>query len=153
MSLKPAELRNLTWTQVLEHVTDDMQRVHSAWAEHGPGTTRQVAEKSGISLLTLRPRTTDLYQLGLVECIEHRGGEGVYAYRTTTEAAAAEAWKEDRSSHRQSGRAKPADNPAKFMSPEQQVKWAASIMGRYAKQKRRRTDPTHAIQLDLIPAA
>lgn len=152
MSLKPAELRNATWSQVLEHVTDDMQRVHSAYAAHGPGTTREVSEKSGISLLTLRPRTTDLYQLGFVECIDRRGGEGVYVYVPTSDARTAEAWKEDRSSHRQGGRAQPAADPTRHMSPEQQVKWAASIMGRYAKQKRRRVQPATALQLDLLSA-
>lgn len=153
MSLRPAQLRNLTWLEVRERVSDDMQRVHRAYAEHGPGTTREIAEKSGISLLTLRPRTTDLYQVGMVECIDRRGGEGVYAYRNEAQAEAAEAWKQDRSSHKQSGRASPAENPTQFLSQEQQVRWAASILGRYAKQKRRGVQPAQSTQLDLLPAA
>jgi hypothetical protein len=153
MSLKPAELRNLTWKEVREHVSDDMQRVHRAWADHGPGTTREVAEKSGLSLLTLRPRTTDLYQVGLVECVDRRGGEGVYSYRSEEQAEASQSWKLDRSSHKQSGRAAPAENPVQFMSEEQKLRWAASIMGRHARQKRRTVQPALSTQLDLLPAA
>jgi hypothetical protein len=153
MNLRPAQLRNLTWKEVRVHVSDDMQRVHRAWAEHGPGTTREVADKSGLSLLTLRPRTTDLYQVGMVECVDRRGGQGVYAYRSETEAEAAQAWKQDRSSHKQAGRATPAENPTQFLSQEQQVRWAASILGRYAKQKRRGAQMAPTTQLELIPAA
>lgn len=87
--MKPAELRNATWREVLTHITDDMHRVADAWLQHGPGTTRQVAEKSGISLLTFRPRTTDLFQLGFVECIGASGTEGIYRGRTTDEARTA----------------------------------------------------------------
>ena len=88
--MKPTDLRNATWAEVQRHLTEDMLRVHEAWEMYGPGTTRAIAERSGISLLTFRPRTSDLYQLGLVECIGRTGCEGIYAARAIVEAK--EAW-------------------------------------------------------------
>jgi hypothetical protein len=148
----PIDIRNATWDEVLTHVSDDMLRVHRAWQEFGPGTTRQVAERAGISLLTLRPRTTELYQLGLVECVGEEKANGIYEYRSEAQAEASKAWREDRKSHRQrNGRGAPAGEP-QFTSMEQKVRWAASIMGQHARQKRRRVVPTIGTQLDLLPA-
>lgn len=92
--MKPSDLRNATWAEVQQHLGEDMLRVHAAWLAHGPGTTREIAEKSGISLLTFRPRTTDLYQLGYVACIgsSSAGNEGIYRGRTDAEAE--QAWNE-----------------------------------------------------------
>lgn len=86
--MKPADLRNATWREVQTHLNDDLLRVHAAWQEHGPGTTRQVSDRSGISLLTFRPRTTDLCDLGLVRLISRAANEGVYAHVTIDEAGA-----------------------------------------------------------------
>lgn len=149
----PIDIRNATWDEVLTHVSDDMLRVHRAWQEHGPGTTRQVAERAGISLLTFRPRNTELYQCGLVECIDwDKKDGGIYEYRSYAQAEASKAWREDRKSHRQrNGRAAPVGEP-KFASLEQKVKWAASIMSQYGKQKRRVVKPTIGTQLDLLSA-
>lgn len=147
--MKPADLRNANWTEVQQHVTEDMRRVHAAWRDHGPGTTRQIAAKSGISLLTLRPRTTDLYQLGMVECTSRTGNEGIYEYRTEAQAQSAEAWREDRQSHTQGKRAT-VGTPPVFTSRAAMVAWAASIMGREARIKRRRAVPEEGRQLDLL---
>jgi len=149
----PIDIRNATWDEVLTHVSEDMLRVHRAWKDYGPGTTRQVAERAGISLLTLRPRTTELYQLGLVECTGEEKANGIYEYRSEVQAEASKAWREERKSHRQRhGRSAPVGEP-KFASMEQKVKWAASIMSQYGKQKRRTVQPATVKQLDLIPAA
>lgn len=148
----PIDIRNATWDEVLTHVSDDMLRVHRAWQQFGPGTTDQVADKAGISWRTFRPRTTDLYQLGLVECVDRVGRSGIYEYRSYAQAEASKAWREDRKSHRQrNGRAAPMGEP-KFASMEQKVKWAASIMGQHSRQKRRRVVPTIGTQLDLLSA-
>ena len=58
------------------------------WVIHGPCTTRQLAEKSAIDILNVRPRTTDLVQIGLVEMIGG-GQEGIYRARSQAEW---EAW-------------------------------------------------------------
>ena len=90
--MKPTDLRNITWRDVLTHVTEDLVRVHLAWQAHGPGTTRQIAQIAGISLLTLRPRTTDLYKLGLVVLVDTEANNGIYAARTREEAELSRAW-------------------------------------------------------------
>jgi hypothetical protein len=52
--------------------------VLNAFRIHGPGTTREMARKSGLELLTFRPRTTELLELGLVELVDGVDGEGIY---------------------------------------------------------------------------
>lgn len=57
---------------------------------HGPSTTRRVAESTFISILTVRPRMTELAQLGLVEAVD-RNEDGAI-YQAVPEWKAAEAW-------------------------------------------------------------
>lgn len=158
--MKPTDLRNATWQEVQQHVTDDMLRVHRAWRKHGPGTTEAVANLSGISLLTFRPRTTDLYKLGMVECTGRAGSSGIYEYRTEEQAEGAQAWKQDRRSHKQTARATegapamaaPVGSPAPvFKSRAAMVAWAAGIMGREARIKRRHAVPAQQ-QMELLSA-
>lgn len=87
--MKPVDLRNETWEQARGRIGKDMQRVWDAVRNHGPGTTRKIAEAACISLLTLRPRVTDLFQLYLVELVDKDGTEGVYRAREFAEAEAA----------------------------------------------------------------
>ena len=61
-------------------------RVYRAWQKFGPGTTREVASRSAIDILTFRPRTTELFELGFVELMpdktrargEASSHEGIY---------------------------------------------------------------------------
>lgn len=156
--LKPTQLRNATWTEVCGHITADMRRVHAAWRVHGPGTTKQVAERAEISLLTFRPRTTDLYHLGLVECVARAGNAGVYAYRSEEDAERAQCWRDE---SRGGGKTKQearatfgatAMQTVTFASEAHRVAWAASIMSKFGKQKRRRAVPALAQQLELLSA-
>jgi len=85
--MKPIDLRNANFINVRQGLTQALQDVFAAWELFGPGTTREVAEKSGIDLLTFRPRTTDLFHIGMVElCGSARSTEGVY------QAVTAERW-------------------------------------------------------------
>lgn len=165
--MKPVDLRNATWQAALEHVTEDMLRVHEAWLTHGPGTTRAVAERSGISLLTLRPRTTDLYKLGLVELVDAklgiRSSEGVYRFVRPADAETSQSWR-SRADFRGAGRvARQSPSLPSFyhsvttveaaiatLTPTQQVRIAAAIMARHGHNKRRTSD--NPAQLDLIGA-
>jgi hypothetical protein len=134
--MRPVDFRNFTWAQVQEHIGDDMRRVHEAWRVHGPGTTREVAERSGISLLTFRPRTTDLYHLGLIECNDCKGNAGVYAFVSEELAEARQKWKQlPMRSGVQAPRATAA--PTKT-----ELSHAASIMAR--ARATRRSKPTGA---------
>ncbi len=78
--MKPIDYRNTTWDQVQEQLVDLRKDVYRALTAHGPCTTRQLAERSGIDLLNVRPRVTELYQLGLVDLAnpESGGSEGIY---------------------------------------------------------------------------
>ena len=64
--MKPIDCRNATFADLLQHIAGDRERVLEAWRAHGPCTTEDLAQRSGISILTLRPRTTELVQLGFV---------------------------------------------------------------------------------------
>ena len=78
--MKPVDFRNATWEHVQSHLSGLRQQVYTAYTHYGPGTTRAISLQSGISILTLRPRTTELVQLGFVEMLggDERGREAIY---------------------------------------------------------------------------
>lgn len=86
--MKPIDFRNATWADIQSTLTGCRFQVMQAWRIHGPGTTREIANRSNIDILTLRPRTTDLLDLGLLELVEVeenrtcRQHEGIYRART-----------------------------------------------------------------------
>ena len=84
--MKAIDLRNATFDGLRAGLDESRAAVMVAWREFGPGTTRAVALMAGIDLLTVRPRTTELGQCGLVLLIGRRGNEGVYA------AASSDGW-------------------------------------------------------------
>ncbi|WP_414664891.1 hypothetical protein [Horticoccus sp. 23ND18S-11] len=88
--MKPVDFRNETFDQVRGRVEGHRAAVLAAWCAHGPCTTRDLAERSGISILTLRPRTTELVELGFVQLTDLQPvkGEGTYRAATPAEAAA-----------------------------------------------------------------
>jgi hypothetical protein len=85
--MKPIDFRNATFADVRNRIIGQRYSVLEAWRVHGPGTTAELAARSGLSILTLRPRTTELVQLGYVMlCEEQRPGhEGTYRVRTDDE--------------------------------------------------------------------
>jgi hypothetical protein len=78
--MKPIDYRNETWESLQERLSGLRQSVYQAWQAYGPGTTREVAQKAGIDILTFRPRTTELFQMGFVEVVDDAEsvGEAVY---------------------------------------------------------------------------
>ena len=85
--MKPVDFRNATWEEMQGRLAGMRMTVLEAWRKHGPGTTREIAQRSGIDLLQLRPRTTELVELGFVELIgDERGTEGIYRARSYAEA-------------------------------------------------------------------
>lgn len=88
--MKPIDYRNETWENLQGHMTLIRSAVYEAWRKHGPGTTRDIAEKAGIDILTFRPRTTELFQLGFLTLWHDAGNsrrrEGVYRARSYQEA-------------------------------------------------------------------
>jgi hypothetical protein len=78
--MKAVDYRKASWEQVRAHLSGLRQQVYTAYTHYGPSTTREMADKSGISIFTLRPRTTELLQLGFVEVLggDETGREAVY---------------------------------------------------------------------------
>jgi len=90
--MKPIDFRNTNFEALREQLDGLRAAALRAWREHGPGTTREVAMRAGMDLLTFRPRTTELMEMGLVSIVMEEDGkpqrrqrEGVYA-ATTLEA-------------------------------------------------------------------
>jgi len=88
--MKPIDLRNATFADLQGRIAGQRAAVLEAWRVHGPGTTAEVAARAGLSILTFRPRTTELVQLGYVMLSEagKHAHEGVYRVRTDEELAA-----------------------------------------------------------------
>jgi hypothetical protein len=85
MKLTPEDIRDMNWEQMQEHVGGLRASALAAFREHGPGTTRQVAARAGWELLSLRPRATELLQLGFLELVGRENHEGVYLARSDAE--------------------------------------------------------------------
>jgi len=81
--MKSTDFRNATFESIRKDLEGLRLQVYEAWVQHGPCTTRQLAQRCGVDLLTVRPRTTELIQLGLLEPCNDRpqnidGHEGFY---------------------------------------------------------------------------
>jgi hypothetical protein len=74
----PTDIRKLTWDEIREHLAGPRQMIWEWLVVRGPATTSVIAEGTGINLLTVRPRVTELVQLGFAECIGRERREGVY---------------------------------------------------------------------------
>lgn len=81
--MKAIDCKTETWKSVLKRVEGVRMEVYRLLQKHGPETTRQLALRSGVhSVLTVRPRMTELCQLGLARCVGRQhdlaGSEGIY---------------------------------------------------------------------------
>ena len=75
-----AEIRNQKFRELQGQLRGIRARVYESLVCWGPTTTRRLAELSGIDLLTLRPRMSELLDVGLARLEgDVRGEEGVYA--------------------------------------------------------------------------
>lgn len=85
--MKPIDYRNASFEDLRARLQGERMKVLSAWRQHGRGTTAEIAQKAEISILSFRPRTTELYQLGFLKLVnaDERGTEGVYQAATDVE--------------------------------------------------------------------
>lgn len=89
--MKPVDFRNETWASIRERVEEGLRAdVLRAWQIHGPGTTEDVCGRWSSdprAILSFRPRTTELYQLGFIMLVETAAqpGGGTYRARSTQE--------------------------------------------------------------------
>ncbi len=92
--MKATDFRDMTFLELQKYVNSSREKVYQAWLLFGSGTTAELATKSGMSILNVRPRTTDLLQVGLVEVDPIDSGSGTEGrYRAVTMAE----WKQRRS--------------------------------------------------------
>jgi DNA-binding MarR family transcriptional regulator len=84
--MKPVDYRDETWESLQDRLRGLRGEVLAALKAHGPCTTRDLARRSGIDILTVRPRVTELLQLGWAVCTAGEGGEGIYRAASYAEA-------------------------------------------------------------------
>ena len=81
------DIRNATFESLQKSLNARCLQVLAALRVHGPCTTAALAEKSGIAVLHVRPRITDLLGMGFVVlATAKRGREGVYLALSDAEA-------------------------------------------------------------------
>ena len=86
--MKTTEVRDMTWEEIQSSLDGRRAYIWTFLRQHGAATTSVIADKTGISLLTVRPRVCELVQAGLAECIDRRHKEGVYRALSLEEARA-----------------------------------------------------------------
>lgn len=83
MSEEQAGYQAENWHNVVNRLTGWRQKVYRAFEKFGPCTTMELTGRSGISPFIVRPRTTELLQIGLVERVATRKtahkAEGVFS--------------------------------------------------------------------------
>lgn len=92
--MRPIDYRNATWADIQAQLTARRLDVLEGLRRHGPCTTRELAAAMGWDILHVRPRVTELVQLGFAEVVPTAHGpqssaparEGVYRARTEPEA-------------------------------------------------------------------
>lgn len=81
--MQTSTIKTETFEKVIQRAEGIRMRIYELLCQAGPSTTRELARQNpGISILTLRPRLTELCQLGLVRCVGRKkdlfASEGVY---------------------------------------------------------------------------
>lgn len=78
MIIDPTAIRNETWDSIQARLTGDRFQVWQALCASTPVTTRQLAGIMGRRCEDVRPRVTELCQMGLAVCIGKIHKEGTY---------------------------------------------------------------------------
>lgn len=81
------DIKRASFQEVFAQIEGLRFLVWAALKKHGPCTTRQLAEYAELDILTVRPRVTELCDLGFAELSGKAGREGLYRARTYIEAA------------------------------------------------------------------
>ncbi|MDF3129266.1 hypothetical protein P0Y35_08670 [Kiritimatiellaeota bacterium B1221] len=77
--MKAVDYRNETFDQVKGRMDSTRKEIWAKMQEAARAmTTREIADFTGIDLLTVRPRITELCQIGFVEVEGNPGREGKY---------------------------------------------------------------------------
>lgn len=87
--MKPVDVRNESWADVMRRVDGDRAEVYRALQAHGPATTRELAADMRWDRDNVRPRMTELFQIGLVKLVGKMRHHGIYAAVPVHQAQAA----------------------------------------------------------------
>jgi hypothetical protein len=68
--MKPTDYRYMTWEDIQEHLVEDRLAVYNSLQVWGPCTTRQLGVYMSLDVLSVRPRVTELCQMGLARVVE-----------------------------------------------------------------------------------
>ena len=86
--MNPVDFSRSTYAQIEQALGALRVHVWNGLKQHGPCTTAVLSTKMEISVLTVRPRVTELVQIGLARLVPNqpRGHEGVYEACTVENA-------------------------------------------------------------------
>lgn len=76
--MKPIDIRNENWESIYGRLSKERLDAWIKLGSVGPCTTRKLAEAMGLRVEDVRPRVTELYQMGFVVLSSKVGKEGVY---------------------------------------------------------------------------
>lgn len=68
--MKAEDYRNMTWEEIQGHLVEDRLTAYNSLQIWGPCTTRQLAVYMSLDVLSVRPRVTELCQMGLARVVE-----------------------------------------------------------------------------------
>ncbi len=91
--MTPPDYRKAQFQDIQAAIAGRRLAVFVGLSRVGPCTTRELAERTGMDLLAVRPRVTELVQLGFAEVLppedpKHPGTEGRYRALSNDEALA-----------------------------------------------------------------
>jgi hypothetical protein len=84
--MQACDCRSLTFEAVKARLAGQRLRVYDGYRIHGPCTTRVLSGLLQLSILSVRPRTTELLQIGFLAYIGREGSEGIYIAISELEA-------------------------------------------------------------------
>jgi hypothetical protein len=84
--MKSTEARDLTWQDIRGKMAGTREVIHAWLLSHGPATTEGISLGTGIGLLTVRPRVSELCAWGFAKCIGREKHEGIYQAVTVSDA-------------------------------------------------------------------
>lgn len=76
--MNPEDIKRMSWAEIQGALVNMRQTIFLGFFDHGPCTNKHLAATLNIGLDSVRPRTTELVDLGLVECVGTSGRQGIY---------------------------------------------------------------------------
>jgi predicted transcriptional regulator len=86
--MTPIDIRNETWESIQGRLQAERQKVYFALLDAGETTTRDLAARMGWERDNVRPRVTELLQMGFVDLVRKDAAGGVYRALTFAQARA-----------------------------------------------------------------